>query len=31
MRKPEHLSYWSFSLWHKDRDEFFIRYLSDTN
>jgi len=30
MRKPEHLSYSSLSLWYKDRDEFFIRYLSDT-
>ena len=30
MRQPEHLSYSSFSLWYKDRDEFFIRYLAET-
>ena len=30
MRKPKHLSYSSLSLWYKDREEFFVRYLSDT-
>ncbi len=29
MRTPNHLSYSSMSLWYKDQDEFYIRYLAD--
>ena len=29
MRIPKSLSYSSMSLWYKDQDEFYIRYLAD--